>query len=158
MKRPFAKLIPALLAFALVVPTAAEAQFQTSLAAGIITPTGDFGDMYDPGYSVRGQIGVSFLLASVHAQVGVSRFSANENAPVQLTNDNLNVYHYGVGARTGFGLFWVGANAAYFSGDGDDGLGFFPEVGVSFLMLEAVADIRIDGDQKWYGLRAGLRF
>jgi len=156
MKHPLAKLIPALLAIFLVLPTSAEAQLQTSLTGGIIAPIGDFGDTYDPGYSVRGQVGLSFLLASVHAQVGVSRFSANDSAPA--ATDDLNVYHYGVGARAGFGLLWVGANAAYFSGDGDDGLGFFPEVGVSFLMLEAVADMRIDGDQKWYGLRAGIRF
>ena len=158
MKRPFAKLIPALLAVALLIPTAAQAQLQTSLAAGIATPTGDFGDLYDQGYTVRGQVGLSLLFASVHAQVGVSRFSADPNSLALLTDNNLNVYHYGVGARAGVGLLWVGANAAYFSGDTDDGLGFFPEIGVGFLMFEAVADMRIDGDQKWYGLRAGLRF
>lgn len=56
----------------------------------------------------------------------------------------------------GLGFLWVGANAAYFFGDGDRGLGFFPELGVKIWRVEGVADFRVDGDEKWGAARVGL--
>jgi hypothetical protein len=157
VKRHLSRLVPAALAFCFVLPVASEAQIQTSIGAGIAVPTGDFGDVADNGYTVRGQLGVSLLLASVHAQVGWTRFPGPEIAGIEA--DDADIWHAGVGGRFGLGLFWVGLNAAYFGGDGeDDGLGFFPEVGLGLGPLEAVADYRIDGDAKWLGLRAALKF
>jgi hypothetical protein len=70
----------------------------------------------------------------------------------------LSVYHAGAGARLGLGFLWVGANAAYFFGDGEEGVGFFPEVGVKIWRLEGVLDFRVDGDEKWGAARVGFRF
>lgn len=150
-------IVPALLVFLLgaalaAAPVGAQG-LNTSLGAGIASPVGDFGDLYDPGFTVRGQVGLDLVLLDVHAQAGWSRFGAAD-----ADTDDANVTHLGVGARAGFGLFWVGLNAAQFWGEGDDGVGWVPEVGVSFLSLEAVADVRIDGDEKWWALRGALRF
>lgn len=140
-----------------LVPTAAAAQISGSVGGGVAAPTGDLGDAYDTGLTVRAQAGVSLLVASVHGQVGWTRFPGKElTGGVDV--EDIDFFHAGVGGRFGLGLFWVGLNAAYFSGDGDDGLGFFPEVGAGFGPIEAVADYRLDGDAHWLGLRAGLRF
>jgi hypothetical protein len=147
-----------LLALALGLSAAPlSAQTYGSLGLGAAVPTGDFGDIYDTGYTIRGQAGVSLVLADVHLQTGVSRFSGQEIAAGESTDD-IAVYHAGAGARLGLGLIWVGANAAYFFGDGDDGVGFFPEVGVGIGPIEVVADYRIDGDFRWLALRGGWRF
>lgn len=139
-------------------PLLAQLPFYKSVGVGIAAPTGDLGDFYDNGYTVRGQVGISLVgLVDGHAQVGWSRFSAENGT----TGGDANIYHAGVGARVGLGLIFVGANAAYFFGDdpGDNSeLGLFPEVGIALGPLEAVADYRFDGDAKWFGLRAGLKF
>lgn len=138
---------------ALALPSTARAQgLSTSVGVGMAGGWSDLGDVTDPGFTLRGQVGVDLLVASVHGQVGWTRL------PAAGDGDAFSTAHYGVGGRLGLGLLWVGINGAYFSGDGDDGMGFFPEVGVGLGPLEAVADVRIDGDQKWWGLRGALRF
>jgi hypothetical protein len=149
-------LVPALAVLLLLVPHDAEAQLQGSLGAGYAFPVGDFGDLHDNGFTVRGQLGLSFLLASVHGQVGWTRFPGADLE--NLLPEDVDFFHAGVGGRVGLGLFWVGLTGAYFSGDGEDGMGFLPEVGVGLGPLEAVADSRIDGDEKWIGVRVNLKF
>lgn len=140
----------------LLVLGAAEVQGQiyTSLGAGVTQPIGDFDDLYDRGFTVRGQAGLSLILAGAHAQVGWSNFATDVDTS---DTDAANVFHAGVGGRLGVGLFFVGANAAYFFGDGENGIGYIPEVGISLLSLEVVADGRIDGE-KWVALRGALKF
>ena len=156
MKRLLRLGMPAVVSLCLLLPGGVEGQINASLGAGVAVPTGDFGDLQDNGYTVRGQLGLSLLLASVHAQVGWTRFPSKDLAALELTD--VDIYHAGVGARFGLGLFWLGLNAAYFSGDGEDGAGVFPEVGVGLGPIEAVADYRVDGDAKWLGVRAALKF
>ena len=151
--------IPAVAALCLLLPAAAEAQIGGSVGAGVTVPSGDFGDRLENGFTVRGQLGVSLLVASVHGQVGWTRFPSKDLVNLEL--EDLDIFHYGVGARVGMGLFWVGLNGAYFSGfddDDDDGAGIFPEVGVGLGSLEAVADYRVDGDARWLSIRAAVKF
>lgn len=148
--------ILALLALMALSPRGAEAQAYGSVAGGVAAPAGDFGDLFETGYTARGQVGFSLVLLDVHLQAGWTRFPGKE-IEGSSTGDDANIYHAGVGARVGLGVIFVGANAAHFFGDGDSGIGFFPEVGVSLWRLEAVADYRFDGDQKWFGVRLGLK-
>lgn len=149
--------LPSLAALACLLvlgATEARGQIYTSVGVGMVQPLGDFDDAFDQGFTVRGQAGLSLLLAGAHAQVGWSNFATDADTS---DSESANVYHAGVGGRLGVGLFFVGANAAYFFGDGEDGIGYIPEVGISLLSLELVADGRIDGD-KWVALRGALKF
>lgn len=141
------------------VPASASAQISASIGAGVASGFGDFGDAVDPGFTVRGQLGLSALVAGVHAQVGYTRFPIAENGVLDLGGDeNVNIYHYGVGGRVGMGLLSVGATAAYFSGDSSDDFGILPELSVGLGPIEAVLDAKITGDQKWWSLRGALKF
>ncbi|MGD2067285.1 MAG: hypothetical protein PVI57_01270 [Gemmatimonadota bacterium] len=149
-----------LLACAALHPGGASAQASTSLGAGLAVPLGDFGDFAGTGYTIRGQAGLSLVLADIHVQAGWSHFPG-EDATVAgetVSGEGADIFHTGVGARLGLGLLWVGANAAYFFGDGDDGIGIFPEVGLGLGPLEVVGDVRIDGDAKWAAIRGALKF
>lgn len=149
-----------LLACLALHPGGAEAQTSTSVGIGLAAPLGNFGDFAGTGYTVRGQAGLSLVLADVHLQAGWSHFPG-EDATVAgetISGEGADIFHTGVGARLGLGLLWVGANAAYFFGDGDDGVGLFPEIGLGLGPLEVVGDIRIDGDAKWAAIRGALRF
>jgi hypothetical protein len=134
---------------------AAPAHGQTSIGVGIASAQGDFGDVADNGYTIRAQRALSLLgLVAIHAQGGWSRFEAKGESSADA-----DILHAGVGARLGgFGLVFVGANAAYFFGDGDDEIGFFPEVGIGLGPLEVVADYRLGSDFNWFGLRGALKF
>jgi len=155
---PRAAWAAAVAALLLVAPATAAAQLSASVGAGVANPLGDFGDIVDPGFTLRGQVGVNLLVAGVHAQVGYSRFSGITDEEAGLDTGDVDIYHYGLGGRVGVGLAWLGATAARFSGDGEGTFGFIPEVGVGLGPLEAVADVRITGDQKWWALRGALRF
>ncbi|MEJ2504044.1 MAG: hypothetical protein P8177_12170 [Gemmatimonadota bacterium] len=152
MDRLRSALIPCVLVAIALAPADGNAQIYSSVGAGVAVPTGDFGDNFDTGWTVRGQLGLSFVLVDGHVQAGWSRFPGKDSV------EDADIYHAGVGARVGLGLVFVGANAAYFFGDGEDGVGFFPEIGAHIGPIEAVADYRIDGDNKWLGARVGLRF
>lgn len=156
MTRWLTRTVLALLGVLVLGGTEAQAQFTLGLGGGIAQPMGDFGDVVDRGITARGQLGLSLLLAGAHAQVGVTRFPGAEIGGVNA--DDATILHAGVGGRLGLGLIFVGLNGLYFFGDGDDGVGYVPEVGISLIKLEVVADGRLDGDQKWVGLRAGLKF
>jgi hypothetical protein len=161
MKRLLQMALPSVLVGLLTLPGSAEAQRYSSLGAGLAVPVGDMSDVYDTGWTVRGQTGLSFVLVDAHVQTGWSRFPGKDYTAggVTVSAEDINVYHAGVGARVGLGLVWVGANAAYFFGDlDDDGLGLFPEVGAHIGPIEAVVDYRIDGEVNWLGARVGLRF
>lgn len=132
----------------------AEAQVYGSVAFGPAKPVGDFNDLYDVGYTTRGQVGLSLIFLDAHLQTGWSRFPAGGDSDLE----DLNIYHAGAGARVGLGFLWVGANAAYFFGDGEDGIGFFPELGAKIWRVEGVVDYRVDGDEKWAAARVGFRF
>lgn len=143
------------LALLLASPHDAEAQIATSVAAGVAHPVGDLDDAVDSGFTLRGQAGLSLLVAGLHAQVGYTRFPGDDVGGVEI--EDVDFFHAGVGGRLGLGLAWVGLNAAYFTGDGEDGVGLLPEVGVGLGPLEAVADGRLDGDAKWVAVRVGLK-
>lgn len=142
------------LVLSLILAPRAEAQVYGSVALGAAAPVGDFGDLYDVGYTARGQVGLSLIFVDAHLQTGWSMFPAGGDSGV----DDVNIYHAGAGARLGLGFLWVGANAAYFFGDGKDGIGFFPELGAKIWRVEGVLDFRVDGDEKWVAARVGLRF
>ena len=151
-------LLGASLALALLALAApgAQAQKYGSLGFGAAKPVGDeFKAQYGTGYTSRGQVGYSMTLADVHVQTGYTRFPVKDGVTAM---DDLNVYHAGVGARVGFRFLWVGANAAYFFGDGEKGVGYFPELGVKVWRFEGVVDYRLDGDEKWGAARVGFRF
>jgi hypothetical protein len=146
-----------ILLLALVAAGASPAHAQigttTSIGVGWATPQGDLDDAVDDGYTVRAQLGLSALgLIQIHGQGGWTRFGAGSESA-----DDVDLLHAGVGARVGLGLVFVGANAVYFFGDGDDEVGFFPEIGVSLLMLELVADYNFSADRDWFAVRAALR-
>ncbi len=145
-------LLLTVLALTLLPARGMEAQLATSIGAGLAQGTGDWGDQFDQGWTVRGQAALDLLLAGLHAQVGATQL------PGANGNDDATIFHAGVGGRVGLGLLFVGANANYYLGDVDNGVGFAPEVGISFLMLEAVADYRVDGDQRMWGARVALKF
>ena len=145
-----------ILAFALGAPQA-DAQIYGSAGVGAAKPFGDFKDVADLGITFRGQAGISLWIADVHLQTGVTSFTAADGVP-EDEDDNLNIYHAGAGARVGLGFLWVGANAAYFFGDGEKGIGFFPEVGAKIWRLEVVGDVRVDGSEKWAAARVGFWF
>ena len=149
--------LPLALALVSLGTSGAEAQLYGSAGLGAAKPYGDFQDKADLGLTFRGQAGLSLWLVDAHLQTGVTTFTAADDVP-EGDDGNLNIYHAGAGARLGLGFVWVGANAAYFFGDGEDGVGYFPEVGVKFWHLEAVADVRLDGDEKWWSARIGYRF
>lgn len=134
-------------------PVDGYAQY-VGVGAGATNPRGDFGDAYRPGFTLRGQAGLSLVLIDAHIQVGWSHFRAEETAP---TDDAANLYHIGPGARFGLGLGWVGANAFWFFGDGDDGMQIVPEIGIGFGPLEGVLDASVTGDAKWFALRVNIR-
>lgn len=140
-----------------LAPAVASGQTYTAIGVGITVPTGSFADLYDNGYTVRGQLGLDLLLVDAHVQAGWNRFSGKTTA--EPATEDVDLYHAGVGARVGIGVLWIGANAAYFFGDLDnDGLGLFPEAGVGVGPIEFVADYRMDGDLRWFGIRAALKF
>lgn len=143
-----------------VTAATANAQMSRSIGAGVAAPVGDLGDASDNGFTVRGQTGVSLALAAVHIQGGWTHFKAKSVTVASNTveGEAADVLHIGVGARVALGLVSVGANMAYFVGDGEDGVGIFPEASVGLGPIEVVADYRIDGDAKWLGLRAALKF
>lgn len=134
-----------------------QAQFYGSLGGGIAKATGDFSDNYDMGLTFRGQAGISLAIVDAHLQTGVTSFGVADD-PDNPDADDVNIYHAGIGARVGLGFVFIGANAAYFFGDGEDGIGLFPEIGVRIWRLEAVADYRIDGDENWGAVRLNWRF
>lgn len=148
-------LLTLVLGLFLVTAGTAHAQTSASIGVGVASPQGDFGDVVDEGYTVRAQLALSALgLVSVHTQGGWTRFPAESEV-----DDDANILHAGVGARLGvFGIMFVGANGAYFFGDGDDEVGFFPEIGVGLGPLEVVADYRVGSDFDWFGLRGALKF
>ena len=151
------RIVPTALAVALTLPSAAAGQLYTSIGGGPAFPTGDLGDAFGSGFTVRGQAGLSFVLVDAHVQAGYTRFGSDVDTDSEaFAGDDWSVFHTGIGARVGLGLVWVGANAAYFFGDGDDEIGFFPEVGVGLGPIEVVADYRI-GDPNWGALRAALK-
>ena len=133
-----------------------RAQTYTSLGLGVVFPQRDLADVYDNGLTFRGQAGVSLSLLDVHLQTGVTSFPLADDTMSE--GDEATVYHVGAGARLGLGFLWVGANGGYFFGDGDDGVGLFPEAGLRLWRLEAVADYRVDGDQNWLAARLSWRF
>ena len=155
MKSRLRAVLFAALAFVAVGASDARAQIYTSVGVGGVQPIGDFDDLFDRGFTVRGQAGLSLLLAGAHVQAGWSNFEADIDSG---SSESANIYHAGIGGRVGMGLFWVGANGAYFFGDGESGVGYFPEVGLGLMNFEAVADVRVDGNEKWVSLRAALKF
>ena len=156
MTKVFRALPLVLLGFVLGAP-GAEAQAYGSLGLGAAKPFGDFKDVADLGLTFRGQAGVRLWIFDAHLQTGATTFTAADDVS-ESDDDNRTIYHAGAGARLGLGFLWVGANAAYFFGDGEKGIGFFPEVGAKIWRIEIVGDVRIDGDEKWAAARIGYRF
>lgn len=145
----------AALALLLASPPDVEAQISGSIAAGVANPLGDFGDTLDSGFTFRGQAGISLLLVGLHAQVGWTRFPGKGGGGIGF--EGADFFHAGAGGRVGLGMAWVGLTGAWFSGDGEDGLGLLPEVGLGLGPVEAVVDARVDGDAKWFAVRLGVR-
>jgi hypothetical protein len=148
--------IAGLAVFLLLPASGLDAQVSSSLGIGVAYPYGDFGDNHGSGFTVRGQAALSLPLVKPHLQVGWSRFPWEGKR--DESGSSANIYHAGVGARLGLGIIWVGANGAYFFGDGDKGFTIFPEAGVGFWILEVVGDLRVTSGSKWAAIRAGLRF
>ena len=139
----------------LAAPSAAEAQLSTSVSAGVAGPTGDAGDIADTGFTVQGRVGLSLLVAGLHANGGFTRLPGKDSVGA----DDADVWNVGVGAKFGLApLLWVGANANYYTGDGSDEMGIVPEIGVSIGPLEAIADYKVTGDVKFWSLRVGIGF
>lgn len=144
----------------LVQPGAARGQGYSSIGAGVVVPTSGLADLYDRGYTLRGQTGLSLVFLDAHIQTGYTAMGGKTVTIAGQTEtfEDIDFFHVGLGARVGLGVVWVGANAAYFFGDLADGLGFFPEAGVGLGPVEVVADYRLDGDANWLGVRLGWRY
>lgn len=160
MKRSDWGVLSAFVSALALAPAAASGQTHPSIGAGITVPASDFADLYDNGYTVRGQVSLDLPVVEAHIQGGWSRFVGKQvtGGTDPETLDDANVYHAGAGARVGLGVLFVGANAVYFFGDLDEGFGFLPEAGVGVGPIEFVADYRADGDANWFGIRAALKF
>jgi hypothetical protein len=142
---------------AVLLPARTSAQTYTSLGLGAAVPTGDFSDVQERGFTLRGQGGVSLILGDVHVQAGYTHLPGKEGV-AGVNPDAADFFQAGVGARLGMGLIFVGGNANYYFGEVERGVGFAPEIGISLLMFEAVADYRVDGTQKVLSTRIGVRF
>jgi hypothetical protein len=169
MTHPRPTLLAALvLAVLLALPGQGQAQIYTSVGAGVANPMGDFGDLADSGFTLRGQAGLSLVLADVHLQAGYSRFPGREftfGGDTFEVEEDFNQFHVGAGGRLGLGLIWVGASGVYMFGDGidevdfsSDGIAFLPEIGVGLGPIEVVADYLLHSDVNWIGLRAAFKF
>ena len=168
MHRPLRIAVALVALLTLVGPTEAQSQIRTSLGVGVATPMGDFGDVADAGFTLRGQAGLSLVLADVHVQAGYSRFPGTSfefGGETFEVDEDFNPFHVGAGGRVGLGLLWVGLTGVYTFGDaideidlGSDGLAFLPEVGVGLGPIEVVADYLAFSDVSWIGLRAASRF
>jgi hypothetical protein len=140
----------------LLVPCTVAAQSYSGVAAGVTIPSGALADAYDRGFTVRAQVGFSVAFVGTHLQAGWSRLPARGQDPPESAD--LDLYHMGAGMRLDVALFFLGLNGVYVFGDADDGFGVIGETGITFGGIEVVLDRRIDGDWRWWGLRAGIRF
>lgn len=145
------------IAFQPLLVAKADAQVQSSLAVGLAVPLGDLEDEWNSGLTFRGQVGFTVTPLEAFLQAGWTRLPATGN-PSVWDGRTFDAYHAGIGLRLGLGFFWLGGNAAYFMGDGADGMGYFPEIGIRAWRLEGVVDYRLDGHQKWAAARVGFRF
>jgi hypothetical protein len=153
------KAVPVFLAVFAISAHSADAQVHYSVGAGMSAPIGgDLKDNYGAGFTLRGQAGLSLAVAGVHLQTGWTTFSVSDDPKDTSVEDRFDLYHVAAGARVALGFFWVGANAAYFFGDGEKGGGLVPEVGFRVGPIEGVADGRLDGNEKWVSARLNLRF
>lgn len=148
------------LVLALVLaPAALSGQTYGSIGVGVAAPAGTLADFYDPGFTIRGQAGLSLVLVDIHVQTGYTSFRGKEGTVLgqPVTLPDIDSFHAGAGARLGLGFLWVGANAAYFFAEefGKE-IKLFPEAGLGLGPLEVVADYTL-GDQNWLSLRLGWK-
>lgn len=127
-----------------------------AVSAGVVVPGESIELPDDRGVTVRGQVGLDFLVAGVHLQGGWTRLPTEPTSP--NLGDPRRFQHFGAGARLRFGPLWIGATGARFFGDTEEGSALLPEVGVGWGALEAAADARVRGADRWWSLRATLRF
>lgn len=147
--------IVALLSMASFQAGELEAQgLRVSGGLGYAAPIGTFSDFQSQGYTLRGQVGLNLLVASVHAQAGWTHLSGRGG------NDPVNVQHLVAGGRFGLGLLWTGLSAGWFRDPDDTGnaFGYLPEIGAGLGPLEVVLDVRPSGSNRWWSLRGGFRF
>lgn len=142
-----------------LAPAALSGQTYSSLGVGVAAPAAGFADGWDPGYTIRGQAGLSLVLVDIHVQTGYTSFRGKEGTALGQTVQfpDVDTFHAGAGARVGLGFLWVGANAAYFFAEefGKE-VKLFPEAGLGLGPLEVVADYTL-GDQNWLSLRVGWK-
>lgn len=138
-----------------VCPPTADAQSTSSIGLGGVVPQGRYADLVDTGFSLRLQSSTAYDRSELQLQTGWSRFSGRDAGAVDT--EAADLFHVSLGLRIG-GTLFIGANGGYFWGDTDNGLGFLPEAGMRFGRIELVGDYRVDGDENWLGIRAGLRF
>jgi hypothetical protein len=158
MRRSAPAFSAALLLSVLAAAPVVAQGLSSSLGLGLARPRGQLGDRHEPGFTVRAQTGVDLPLVDAHLQAGWTRLPGEDPGDSGSGAGDHDVVHLGLGARLGRGRLWAGATAAYFLGDGDDGVGLVPEVGAWLGPLEAVLDLRVDGEERWWSLRGAVRF
>ena len=130
-----------------------QSNLVSSVGLGAVLALGESENVIDDGYTVRGQVGKSFGLVSVHGQTGWTRLLAATDG---LAEEDLDLWHVGAGGRIGFGPLFAGVNAFYNFGDtNEDGFDLVPEAGLRFWRLEFVSDVRFD---HWVAFRLGYVF
>lgn len=143
-----------------VLPAAGSSQEFAAVGGGVVVPTGSLRERAEQGYTVRGRVGISLGFAHVQLLGGWSRLAGKDLLVDDIVEpgEDLDLFHAGVGVRVGLGAIWLGANAADFFGDGDEGIGFIPELGFVVGPFEVVADSRVHGPDTWAAVRAAIRF
>ncbi len=140
-----------------IVPRAIQAQPYQSVTAGIVVPTSILADQVERGLQARVAVGLSAAFVGLQIEAGAARFPALAPDDPEIGAD-LERFHVGLGARLEMAMFRVGADGIYAFGEGDDGFGLVPELGVGLGRLEVMLDHRLDGDWRWWGLRVGIGF
>jgi hypothetical protein len=153
MMRPLAATLATALTVIALAPTAVPAQLPgLGLGAGVryAAPSGDFGDLLDPGYGGYLKAEIGAVLVGVAAEANLTRFAGEGGA------DDVTVLGVQVGPRLSLGLFKAGLDIGWYSEV--EKSGYTPSLSLGLGPLEGGAGITFFDGGRWLFLRAGVRF
>ena len=152
MRSTFAQFTLGAIALAvLAAPVSAQLPgLSLSVGARYATPSGDFGEAFEPGYGgyVKAEIGALMLGAA--AEANLTRFSGEGDI------ESTTVLGIQAGPRLGMGLFKVGLDLGWYSEI--EKTGYTPNISAGFGPLEAGAGATFFDGGRWLYVRAGIKF